>query len=202
LPGRGYAYAHAKAAAESLARLAAADGLPVVIVNPCEVYGPHDTGLVTAVLLVDFARSSPVLVCTGGTSVVYVDDVADGIIAALHRGSRDQRYILGGDSLTIAQLARLTLELLGQSNKRVILLPNGFVLWLARVGSTFHVPLPFNPAVIPYATRYWFMDNSRARTELGVSFRSATETLELTLAWLAGAGDLARSAQSTVTPRQ
>ena len=188
LPRRGYAYAHAKFAAESLARAAAAEGVPVVIVNPGEVYGPRDTGMVTAGNLVDFARSSPVLVCTGGTSVVYVDDVADGILAALQHGRAGQRYILGGDNLTIYQLARLTLELLGQTNKRVLLLPNQVVTWIATIGSAFRIPLPFNPAVVPYATRFWFMDNMRARTELGLSFRSARDALLPTLAWLQNAG--------------
>ena len=54
------------------------DGLDVVMVNPTEVYGPNDIGLVTASNLVDFAKSNPVVVCRGGTSVVHVEDVARG----------------------------------------------------------------------------------------------------------------------------
>ena len=43
-----YRYARAKVEAEGVCRKAADDGLPIVVVCPCEVYGPNDTGLVTA----------------------------------------------------------------------------------------------------------------------------------------------------------
>ena len=74
-------HSHHKHRAELLCRQAVEDGLDVVIVNPTEVYGPNDIGLITASNLVDFAKSNPVLVCHGGTSVVHVEDVARGILA-------------------------------------------------------------------------------------------------------------------------
>ena len=77
--------ARVKCDAERLCRQASEAGLPVVIVNPGEVYGPNDFALVTAGNLIDFGTASPVLVCDGGTGVVHVDDAADGIIAALDR---------------------------------------------------------------------------------------------------------------------
>ena len=43
----GYIYARAKRDAEAVCREAAANGLRVSIVNPGEVYGPQDTGMVT-----------------------------------------------------------------------------------------------------------------------------------------------------------
>jgi dihydroflavonol-4-reductase len=182
-----YPYARAKVAAEALCRAAAGRGLPVVIVNPGEVYGPNDTALITAGNLVDFATSYPVLACSGGTSVAHVEDVANGILAALERGRPGQRYILGGENLTVRQLAQLTLARLGQ-DKPILVLPNALVRALAAVGTTLRLPLPFNPAVIPYATRYWFMDNAKARTELGVSFRSAAEAVGSALRWLCESG--------------
>ena len=100
-------YAHAKRNAEIQCRKALAQGVPVVIVNPAEVYGPSDTAFVTAGNLVNFTRSKPVLVCSGGTSVAYVDDVAAGIVAALAKGRPGERYILAGENLTIRDLASL-----------------------------------------------------------------------------------------------
>jgi dihydroflavonol-4-reductase len=187
LPPGGYVYSRAKARAEAVCRAAAADGLPVTIVNPGEVFGPHDAALITACNLVDFAKSWPVLVCAGGTAVVHVDDVAEGVVAALDRGRPGERYILAGENVTIRELAELTLELLGQ-RKPIVSVPNRLLRWLGALGTALGLPLPFNPAVLPYATRYWFVDNSRARTELGVSFRSARQTLAPTLAWLAESG--------------
>src|SRR5205085_8189286 len=104
-------YSVMKRRAEALCAEFAQRGLHVVIVNPAEVYGPRDTSLITACNLVDFAKSSPVLVCHGGTGVVHVDDVAAGIVAALQVGRSGARYILTGDNLTIRALAELTLEL-------------------------------------------------------------------------------------------
>ena len=180
-------YARAKTLAEDLCRQAVQRGLHVVIVNPCEVYGPNDTTLVTARNLIDFAKSSPVLVCAGGTSVAHVDDVADGILAALERGRAGERYILGGENLTVRQIAELTQELLGRK-KRILQLPNWLVRGLAWAGRKLRLPLPFDAEVIPYATRYWLMDSSKARRELGVSFRNARDTLRPTLQWLQEAG--------------
>lgn len=183
-------YAHAKHRAECVALEAHARGLPVVIVNPAEVYGPRDSALTTAGNLVDFATAWPVLVCDGGTNIVHVDDVAVGIIAALERGRPGERYILGGDNLTVKQLADLTLELLGQK-KPVVTVPNRVIDLVARVGLRLHLPLPFNAHVIPYATKYWFMSSKKAQRELGVRFRSARETLAPTLDWLKQSGHIA-----------
>ena len=183
LPVRNLRYSNAKRKAETLCAEFVAKGLHVVIVNPGETYGPGDTSFITAGNLVDFAKSNPVLVCDGGTGVVHVDDVADGIVAALDRGRSGARYILAGDNLTIRALAELTLELLGRK-ARIVTLPNALIRGVAAAALRLHVPLPFNPRVIPYATRFWLMDSSRARNELGVRFRSARETLAPTLNWL------------------
>jgi dihydroflavonol-4-reductase len=187
LPSDKLVYARAKMMAEDLCRKAASQGLHVVIVNPCEVYGPHDDTLVTARNLIDFAKHAPVLVCAGGTAVVYVEDVAAGILAAMDRGRAGERYILGGENLTVRQIAELTLELLGQK-KSIVQLPNWMISAVAWCGRTFHIPLPFDPEVVPYATRYWLMDSSKARHELGIDFRSARDTLRPTLQWLQESG--------------
>jgi dihydroflavonol-4-reductase len=180
-------YSLCKRAAEDLCREAAGRALPVITVNPAEVYGPNDTALITAGNLIDFCKSSPVLVCSGGTGVVHVEDVAEGVVRALERGRPGQRYILSGENLTVRELAALTLDLLGV-RKRIFQVPNWFLRSLARWGLRLRLPLPFNPHVIPYATRYWFVSSARAREELGVEFRPARETLRPVLEWLKTSG--------------
>ena len=182
-------YAHAKLRAEALCRKAFLKGVPVVIVNPAEVYGPADSNFVTAGNLVDFARASPVLVCRGGTSVVYVEDVAAGIIAALERGRPGERYILGGENITIRDLADLCLKLVGR-RARIVSVPNRLIRSMTRVANRLALPLPYNAGVVPYATRYWFVDSSKAQRDLGINFRNARETLRPTITWLKEAGHL------------
>jgi len=182
-------YANAKLRAEALCRKAFLKGVPVVIVNPAEVYGPADSNFVTAGNLVDFARASPVLVCRGGTSVVYVEDVAAGIIAALERGRPGERYILGGENITIRDLADLCLKLVGR-RARIVSVPNRLIRTMTRVANRLALPLPYNAGVVPYATRYWFVDSSKAQRDLGINFRNARETLRPTITWLKEAGHL------------
>lgn len=185
------AYSHCKRAAEQICQEVAKQGdMRVVIVNPAEVYGPGDTAGVTSANLIDFAKSQPVLVCPGGTGVCHVDDVAEGIVRALERGRSGQRYILAGDNLTVHELAATTLKLL-KLRKRILTVPKAVIRTLASCGLRLGLPLPFEPRVIPYATRYWFVDNSKARRELNVGFRSAAETLAATLGWLKEVGRLA-----------
>jgi dihydroflavonol-4-reductase len=183
-------YAIHKHAAEQMCLAFNTEGLPVVIVNPTEVYGPNDTDLITAGNLVDFAKSSPVMVCSGGTSVAYVDDVALGTVRALERGRPGERYILGGENLKVKDLAALTLDILGQK-KRIMVLPNSVIRGVAKGALGLRIPVPFNPRVIPYATRYWFVDSSKATRELGVTFRSARDALAPTLGWLKETGRIA-----------
>lgn len=183
-------YAHAKRNAEIQCRKALAQGVPVVVVNPAEVYGPSDTAFVTAGNLINFARSKPVLVCSGGTSVAYVDDVAAGIVAALAKGRPGERYILAGENLTIRQLASLCLQLAGRRPK-VLTVPNNLIRRFTQLAKKLQVPLPYNASVIPYATRYWFVDGSKAQRDLGVMFRDARATLAPTIAWLKQEGHIA-----------
>lgn len=190
VPAEEVPYAAAKRDAERLCLDAAAHGVDVVIVNPAEVYGPRDVDLITASSLLDFAKSWPVMVTRGGIAVVHVDDVARGIRRALEVGCAGERYILAGENVSIAKLARLTLSCLGMK-KPVVKVPNDALIALARLAQRCGAKLPFNPKVLPYATRFWFVDASKAERELGVSFRSARAAVSASVDWLRAEGHVA-----------
>jgi dihydroflavonol-4-reductase len=177
-----YVYAHAKKQVEEYCKQEAKNGFPVVIVNPTEVYGPNDYDKITLGNLIDFATTKTVQLAEGGTSIVYVDDVANGIIAALEKGRPGERYILGGENMEFKDLAALTLEILG-IKKPIKKISRKMLMTLAWISKTFGINMGFEPAVIPYAVKYWFVDNSKAKKELGISFRSPREILEPTLQW-------------------
>lgn len=177
-----YVYAHAKKQVEEYCKQEAKKGFPVVIVNPTEVYGPYDYDKITLGNLIDFATTKTVQLAKGGTSIVYVDDVANGIIAALEKGRPGERYILGGENMEFKDLAALTLEILG-IKKPIKTISRKMLMTLAWISKTFGINMGFEPAVIPYAVKYWFVDNSKAKKELGVTFRSPREILEPTLKW-------------------
>ena len=155
----------------------------ITIVNPAEVYSPYDYQKITCGNLIDFATTKSIMVPKGGTSIVHVEDVAKGIVAALERGRPGERYILGSDNVTIEELAKMTLDILGikKSTRR---LPNWLLLQLASISKRFKINMGFEPEVVPYAVKYIFIDNSKARNELGISFRGARDILSSALNWV------------------
>ena len=89
-------YKRSKWQAEQLARNFAAQGLPIVIVNPSAPVGPRDVKPTpTGKIIVDFLnRRIPAYLDTG-LNWVHVRDVAIGHILAAEKGRIGERYILG-----------------------------------------------------------------------------------------------------------
>lgn len=190
LPKNGhYIYAHAKKEVEEICIAEAKKGQDIVIVNPTEVYGPGDFDKVTAGTLIDFATTKTVQLAEGGTSIVHVDDVANGIVLAFEKGKSGERYILGGENVEFKDLAKMTLEILG-INKPVKMIGRKMLMNLAWISKTFKINMGFEPAVIPYAVKFWFIDNTKAQKELGATFREPKAILTETLGWIKQEGML------------
>jgi dihydroflavonol-4-reductase len=120
-----------------------------------------------------------------------VTDAAAGIVAAMERGRTGERYILSGDNISIRQMAETVVAKLGR-NVPIVMIPTRLARAGGRIAARLHIPMPYNPHVIAYATRYWFVDNTKARTELGLRFRGARQTIDETLDWLITAGYLTK----------
>ena len=106
------AYERTKAAADRLARAAAAAGHDVVIVYPGVIYGPGEMteGNIVARLVADHLNGRlPALVgpCDRRWSYAFVDDVALGPRARARAGRAGERFVLGGENATLAQLFSL-----------------------------------------------------------------------------------------------
>jgi dihydroflavonol-4-reductase len=89
-------YKRSKFLAEREAEMAAARGLPVVIVNPSAPVGPWDwKPTPTGRMLVDYLRGRMLAYLDTGLNVVHVRDVARGHLLAAAHGRAGERYILG-----------------------------------------------------------------------------------------------------------
>jgi dihydroflavonol-4-reductase len=98
-------YKRSKFMAEQLAIKAARAGQDVVIVNPTTPVGERDIKPTpTGRIVVDFLKKKfPAYVDTG-LNLVDVKECARGHIAALEKGRPGERYILGGENLTLKQI--------------------------------------------------------------------------------------------------
>src|SRR5271166_1646317 len=97
-------YKRSKYMAEQAALEAARAGAPVVIVNPSTPIGALDfKPTPTGRIIVDFLnRRMPAYVDTG-LNIVDVEDVARGHLLAAERGRIGEKYILGGENLTLKE---------------------------------------------------------------------------------------------------
>lgn len=98
-------YKRSKFMAEQLAFEAAREGVDVVVVNPTTPIGERDIKPTpTGRIVVDFLkRKFPAYVDTG-LNLVDATECARGHVQALEKGRRGERYILGGENLTLKQI--------------------------------------------------------------------------------------------------
>ena len=104
-------YKRSKFMAEQIALEAGRGGMQVVTVNPTTPIGEQDVKPTpTGRIVVDFLkRKFPAYVETG-LNLVDVRECARGHVAAFEKGRTGERYILGGEDLTLKQI----LDKLGQ----------------------------------------------------------------------------------------
>ena len=96
-------YKRSKFLAEQVAVESAEKGAPVVIVNPTAPVGDHDRKPTpTGQIILDFIRGRMPAYVDTGLNLVDARDVAAGHILACERGKPGERYILGGENLTLA----------------------------------------------------------------------------------------------------
>ncbi len=98
-------YKRSKFMAEQIAMEAGRGGMQVVTVNPTTPIGEQDIKPTpTGRIVVDFLkRKFPAYVETG-LNLVDVRVCAQGHVAALEKGKSGERYILGGENLTLKQI--------------------------------------------------------------------------------------------------
>ncbi len=98
-------YKRSKFMAEEVALAAGRGGMDVVVVNPTTPVGERDIKPTpTGRIVVDFLQKKfPAYVDTG-LNLVDVTECARGHVAALEKGRTGERYILGGQNLTLKQI--------------------------------------------------------------------------------------------------
>ncbi len=193
------AYGKSKLEAERIVE-SFADRVPVTIVRPCAAFGPFDRDFFT---LFRLARRG-ILVYPGVAdhwlSVLHVDDLVDGLIAAATRDQAiSRKYFLAGESPV--QWRALGDFIANAVNRRVrhVDVPAPIVATVSLAGELIGRLLKgatianWSKALLS-RQRYWICSASRARDELGFrESRSLPEAVRDTYYWYRNSGWLAGS---------
>jgi dihydroflavonol-4-reductase len=109
-------YEITKSKAEKIVLDATMDGLDAIVINPTAIVGPFDfkPSLVGTVLIRLYNNSLPALV-PGGYNWVDVRDIVQGAMAAMDRGRKGERYILGGKWVSVKDLASIVGKVTGKN---------------------------------------------------------------------------------------
>jgi dihydroflavonol-4-reductase len=190
------AYKRSKVGAERLVEAMVADGLPAVIVNPSTPIGPGDIRPTpTGRIIVDGATGRiPAFVDTG-LNLVHVDDVAQGHLLAAERGKRGERYILGGDNVTLQDFLAEIAAGVGR-NPPTIRLPRAPLYPLAWAAEAVAQVTGKEPMLtadgLTMSKAHMFFSSAKATRELGYTARPHAEAIADALHWFGAQGYLGR----------
>ena len=179
LPVNGYY--ESKIAMEALALQAHEQGLEVVILNPTLIFGPGDVHLSTGEILLAVAEGKAAAVPPGWINIIDARDAAEAHVAAVRLGRSGERYILGGENLSIPEAVEVIARLAGV-RPPLFTLPRWAIdsyLWLSD-----RVPfLPFAPFHFQAYRRWQRYNTEKAVRELNLITRSWEETILDSLNW-------------------
>jgi dihydroflavonol-4-reductase len=189
-------YKKSKVAAERLVEdMVRRHALPAVIVNPSTPIGPRDVKPTpTGRIIVEAASGRMPGFVDTGLNLAHVDDVAAGHLAALRKGVIGERYILGGENVSLQTMLADIAHMTGR-RPPWLRLPVAAV-WPIAVGAELWSQMSGRE---PFATRdalrmarhHMFFDDARARRELGYVARPYREAIADAIGWFRDAGYLA-----------
>jgi dihydroflavonol-4-reductase len=180
-------YKRSKYLAEEVARDAARTGMSVVIVNPSTPVGPGDIKPTpTGQLVLDAASGRMPAYVDTGLNIVHVDDVAAGHLLAFERGRAGERYILGGEDMTLQSILGQIARLVGRAPPR-IRLPYAAVLPVAYLAEGFAKISGRSGRVtlegVRMSRKRMFFSSAKAVSELGYRWRPPLQAFEDALRW-------------------
>jgi len=167
----------------------AANGLDLVVVNPCFPFGPGDiTPTSTGQIIVNILKGLNRMYFSGGINIVDVRDVARGHVLAAKKGACGNIYILGNRNISMGDFMRLVCREADLGGKRLLRFPVPAVAagpaclkWIS--DHITETPPLSSPPEIRYASQYLYFDNAKARRELGMEFRPVEESIQDSITW-------------------
>jgi len=188
-------YKRSKFLAEEVAREAAGGAMAVVIVNPSTPVGPGDVKPTpTGRIVLDAAAGKMPAYVDTGLNIVHVADVAVGHLLAYRHGRSGERYILGGEDMSLQQILAQIASLVGRRPPS-IRLPYGVILPIAYVAEAVAAvtgrPGRLTLEGVRMSRKLMFFSSAKAERELGYRARPPVEAFADAIAWFRDRGLLA-----------
>ncbi len=180
-------YKRSKFLAEEAVRAAAREGYPVIIVSPSTPVGPGDVKPTpTGQLVLDAAAGRMPAYVDTGLNIVHVDDVAAGHLLAYQRGRVGERYILGGQDMSLREILGLIAGLVGRKPPRVRL-PYGVVLPIAYLAEGYAKLSGRSGRItlegVRMSRKRMYFSSAKAVRELGYQWRPPVQAFEDAVRW-------------------
>jgi dihydroflavonol-4-reductase len=179
-------------AEESVRELILFQKAPVVIVNPSTPVGPRDIRPTpTGRMIVDMMRRKLPAYVDTGLNIVHVDDVAEGHLLAFARGKIGERYVLGGEDMTLREILGTIAGQAGVPAPKVRL-PHELVLPVAWISERIAAITGREPLAtvdgVRMARKFMWFSSAKAIRELGYRARPAREGLADAVTWFRANG--------------
>lgn len=186
-------YKRSKYLAEiELSKLVDQKGLPAIIVNPSTPFGPRDIKPTPTwdIILETLNDRMPAYVDTG-LNIVHVDDVARGHLLAFDKGRVGERYILGGENMSLRNILSIICELTDKKPPS-IKLPHNLILPIAWCMERWAEISNNQPRAtvdeIRMSKKIMYFSSDKAINELGYEFRPAKEAIRDAIEWFVANG--------------
>jgi dihydroflavonol-4-reductase len=191
-------YKRSKWMAEREALNAAKEGLPVIVAMPTTPVGPWDwKPTPTGKLIVDFLNGKMPGYVDTGLNFVGVEECAAGHLLVAEKGKVGERYLLGGENLTLKQVLDTLAKITGLPSPSLKISYN-VALGVAYASTLFSRLVGKEPGIpvegVKIAQHKMFVDCARSRSELGFKPGPVAAALERAVRWY--------EANGYVTPRR
>lgn len=183
----GLAYFDTKFDAERELLKVVEDGLDAVMVNPGSIIGPGDTRRYEKGYVGLVYKYNPRVLFHGGNNFVDVEDVVRGHLLALDKGRKGERYILGGENLSFADLISRIDAIIGRPPPKffVPLTFMGGVAHALRFLNKMGIDIHLTPELVRQVSSwYLYVDSSKAEKELGYKPHRIDRAISGTIEWL------------------
>jgi dihydroflavonol-4-reductase len=193
-------YKRSKFMAEEIALEAGKNGANVVVVNPTTPIGEYDIKPTpTGRIVVDFLnRKFPAYVDTG-LNLADVREVARGHLLAMEKARPGQRYILGGENLTLKQILDKLSTLTGLPSPTMKVphaVAMGFAVFDQFITGTIRGNEPRATIdAVKMGRKKMFASSAKAERELGYKVLPVEDALRRAIDWFQAHGYVETAAQ-------